>query len=396
MISYTEAIDSILKESRSYGTELIPLSNALGRVLAEDIFADRDYPPFHRSAMDGFAISYNDYLQGKQFQYHRELHAGFTLSKLPNESVIRIMTGAPVPEGFDVVIKIEDSVLSETNGIRTVSFPMEQVLQWQNIAKQGEDAKKGDSLLSIGTQLRLSEISLLASVGKANVAVFSFPKVRIISTGNEVVPIHENPLPHQIRDSNSITIFTSLLKFGITPDQITHVPDDQTEMENTIKQGLDSDVLILSGGVSMGEKDLVPNLLTKLGVKNIFHKTAIKPGKPIWFGKKDNTIVFGLPGNPFSVQTCFRIFIDPYLRASFSLQRESSLKFPILDSKKKKHNLTEFFPVQLVTKEKTYLASIPFNGSGDIKAGRNSDGLGIFPSDSKQLHSEQVIEFLPW
>ncbi|TGM66393.1 molybdopterin molybdenumtransferase MoeA [Leptospira levettii] len=396
MISYSEAIDLILNESKSYGSELIPLNYALGRVLSEEIFADRDYPPFHRSAMDGFAISYNEYLKGKQFQYERELHAGFTLTKLPNESVIRIMTGAPVPEGFDVVIKIEDAILSERDGIRYVSFPMEQVLQWQNIAKQGEDANKGDSLLPIGTQLRLSEISLLASLGKSTVSVFSFPKVRIISTGNEVIPIHENPLPHQIRDSNSVTISTSLLKFGIIPDQITHVPDDQIQMENIVKHGLDCDILILSGGVSMGEKDLVPNILSKLGVKKIFHKTAIKPGKPIWFGKKENTIVFGLPGNPFSVQTCFRIFIDPYLRASLSLKRESSLKLPILGSKKKKHELTEFFPVQLVTTEKTYLVSIPFNGSGDIKAGRYSDGLGIFPSESKQLDSEQVIEFLPW
>ncbi|TGM52075.1 molybdopterin molybdenumtransferase MoeA [Leptospira biflexa] len=396
MISYTEALNLVLKETKSYGTEFIPLSQSMGRVLSENILADRDYPPFHRSAMDGFAISHKDYVKDLSYFYQRELHAGSTFTKLPGETVIRIMTGAPVPDGFDVVIKIEDAILSEKNGIKSVSFPMDGISPWQNIAKQGEDAIQNDSLLPIGTKLDISEVSLLASLGKFSVPVFSLPKVGIISTGNEVVPVDSSPLPHQIRDSNSYTIASSLFKFGIIPNFMIHVPDDEVKMKSIIKQGLDCDILILSGGVSMGEKDLVPDFLNKLGVTKIFHKIAIKPGKPVWFGKNETTLVFGLPGNPFSTQTCFRILIDPLLKSSFSQKIEQPLKFPSLTSKKKKHKLTEFYPVRFVTKEKTYLEPIEWNGSGDVKAARFSNGLAIFPSEKNQLEPEMMIQFLAW
>ncbi|XDD45830.1 molybdopterin molybdotransferase MoeA [Leptospira sp. WS39.C2] len=396
MISYLEALELILKESIPFGNEFVPIGESFGRVNSENILADRDYPPFHRSAMDGFAISSNEFSNKKTYVYNRELHAGETITKLPNESTIRIMTGAPVPDGYDAVIKIEDTKLSEENGKKTVLFQNSEIRAWLNIAKQGEDAKKGDLLLPIGTSINISEISLLASLGIDSVPVFSLPKVKIISTGNEVVPIEILPLPHQIRDSNSFTITASLAKFKIIPHSITHVIDDESKMRNAVEQGLDSDILILSGGVSVGEKDLVPSILNQLGVSTIFHKTAIKPGKPIWFGKKGKTFVFGLPGNPMSVQTCFRILIDPFLRKSLGLQKEIFLKLPFSDSKNKKHNLTEFFPVRLFTKDKTYISPIPFNGSGDIKAGRFSDGLAIFPQNQNQLLPEEMIEFLPW
>ncbi|TGL75973.1 molybdopterin molybdotransferase MoeA [Leptospira jelokensis] len=396
MIPYEEAIQFIDQEAKSFGTESVPLLEAYGRILAESVLADRDYPPFNRSAMDGFAIALKDFEANKQFVYERELHAGSTLKKLPEETVIRIMTGAPVPEGFDVVIKIEDTILSEHQNQKMVKFPIENVSLWQNIAKQGEDAIKSDPMLSVGTYLNLSEVSLLASLGTMDVTVFSLPKVKIISTGNEVVPFGVTPLPHQIRDSNSVTISTFLKKWKITPIEISRVPDDVSIIKNTIEQSLDCDILILSGGVSMGEMDLVPSILKELGVETIFHKTAIKPGKPIWFGKKKKTIVFGLPGNPFSVQTCLRIFIDPFLRSCFSQKKEVYLKFPISQTKKKKHSLTEFFPVRFTTNEKTRLEAIAFNGSGDIKAGIFSDGLALFPSESKEILSESSIQFLPW
>ncbi|TGM05333.1 molybdopterin molybdotransferase MoeA [Leptospira jelokensis] len=396
MIPYEEAIQLIGQEAKSFGTESVPLLEAYGRILAESVLADRDYPPFNRSAMDGFAIALKDFEANKEFVYERELHAGSTLTKLPEETVIRIMTGAPVPEGFDVVIKIEDTILSEHQNQKMVKFPIENVSLWQNIAKQGEDAIKSDPMLSVGTYLNLSEVSLLASLGTMDVTVFSLPKVKIISTGNEVVPFGVTPLPHQIRDSNSVTISTFLKKWKITPIEISRVPDDISIIKNTIEQSLDCDILILSGGVSMGEMDLVPSILKELGVETIFHKTAIKPGKPIWFGKKKKTIVFGLPGNPFSVQTCLRIFIDPFLRSCFSQKKEVYLKFPISQTKKKKHSLTEFFPVRFTTNEKTRLEAIAFNGSGDIKAGIFSDGLALFPSESKEILSESSIQFLPW
>lgn len=247
MISFEKAIGLINQEAKTFGTESIPLQETYGRIVAESVLADRDYPPFNRSAMDGFAIVTKEFIPNKQYPYTRELHAGSTLTKLFEETVIRIMTGAPVPEGFDAVIKIEDALLTEEQNQKMVMFPIENISQWQNIAKRGEDALKSDPLFPVGTYLNLSEVSLLASLGKTTVSVFSPPNVKIISTGNEVVPFGVTPLPHQIRDSNSVTISTFLKKWNINPSQISIVPDDESMMKNAIKQSLDCDILILSG-----------------------------------------------------------------------------------------------------------------------------------------------------
>ncbi|TGL40340.1 molybdopterin molybdotransferase MoeA [Leptospira perdikensis] len=396
MISYTEALEKILSEVRHYPSELISLDQSFGRVLCEEIKSDRDYPPFHRSAMDGFAISSQNYTPNQVYPYHRELPAGMSMDLEKDEKAIRIMTGAPVPEGLDVVIKIEDANLMEVNGQKQVSFSTKEIKPWLNISKRGEDLKTGDLVLPKGIQIGTSVASLLASLGKDKVSVVKAPKVHIISTGNEVVPIHSSPLPFQIRDSNSYTIKSILSKYKIQPESVTHVPDLESEITKQIQIGLEADILILSGGVSMGNLDLIPSILQKLGVELIFHKTAIKPGKPIWFGKRKNTIVFGMPGNPFSVQTCSRIFLEPFLRESYGQNQLPSYKLPYHGTKQRKGGLTEFFPVQLETKDNTYLKPISFNGSGDVRAGVFSDGLGIFPSDLSQIQKGDTIDFLPW
>ncbi|MBM9589908.1 molybdopterin molybdotransferase MoeA [Leptospira sp. 201903075] len=396
MISYTEALDKILAEVRVYQDELVSLSESLGRVLSTDVEADRDYPPFHRSAMDGFAINSQGYSPNQIYPYHRELPAGMSMDLEPNELAIRIMTGAPVPEGLDVVIKIEDATLSESNGQKQVSFSTKEIKPWFNISKRGEDLQTGDLVLPKGIQIGTSEFSLLASLGKEKVSVVKAPKVHIISTGNEVIPIHQSPLPYQIRDSNSYTITSILSKYKIQPESVTHAPDLESEITEQIQKGLEADILILSGGVSMGSLDLVPSILQRLGVELIFHKTAIKPGKPIWFGKRKNTVVFGMPGNPFSVQTCSRIFLEPFLRKSYGQNQLPSYKLPFSATKQRKGSLTEFFPVRFETTDKTYLAPTTFNGSGDVRAGVFSDGLAVFPSELSQIQRGDIVDFLPW
>lgn len=256
--------------------------------------------------------------------------------------------------------------------------------------------KKNQLVLPKGIQIGTSEFSLLASLGKDKVPVVKAPEVHIISTGNEVVPIHQSPLTYQIRDSNSYTISSILSKYKIQPESVTHVPDLESELTEQIQKGLDADILILSGGVSMGSMDLVPSILQKLGVELIFHKTAIKPGKPIWFGKRKNTVVFGMPGNPFSVQTCSRIFLEPFLRKSYGQNQLPSYKLPFSSTKQRKGGLTEFFPVRFETTDKTYLSPTAFNGSGDVRAGIFSDGLAVFPSELSQIQPGDMIEFLPW
>ncbi len=200
----------------------------------------------------------------------------------------------------------------------------------------------------------------------------------------------------QIRDSNSYTISSILSKYKITPESVKNIPDKEELLTEAIAQGLASDILILSGGVSMGSMDLVPSVLQKLGVELVFHKVQIKPGKPIWFGKRGNTIVFGMPGNPFSVQTCSRIFLEPYLRECMGQKQIPSLRLQVSGTRNKKGSFTEFFPVRLETKDKTYLSTVSFNGSGDIRAGLFSDGLAVHPSDSEQIREGDWIEFLPW
>ncbi|BDA78671.1 molybdopterin molybdenumtransferase MoeA [Leptospira kobayashii] len=397
MISYSEGLAKILSFSKNHTFESIPLKLSDGRILAEEIRADRDYPPFNRSAMDGFAISSSEFSENKIYHYNRELPAGSNFLLEKGEEAIRIMTGAPVPLGLDVVIKIEDSLLSEDDrGNKQVSFSLKNVRPWQNIARKGEDLHKGDSILFPGHTLGTSEISILASLGKNLVSVVTLPKIQIISTGNEIVPIDRTPLDWQIRDSNSYTISSILSKYKIVPESVKNIPDEESLLTEAISKGLESDILILSGGVSMGSMDLVPSVLQKLGVELVFHKVGIKPGKPIWFGKRGNTIVFGMPGNPFSVQICSRIFLEPFLRASMGQKQIPAMRLPILGARNKKGSLTEFFPVRLETKDKTYLSAVSFNGSGDIRAGLSSNGLAVHPADSEQIQDGDWIEFLPW
>lgn len=397
MISIEEALTKILAEVSKSNLESVPLAESLGRILAGDVKADRDYPPFHRSAMDGYAIKSKDFDPSKIYHCKKEIFAGMESKLDPGEEIVKIMTGAVVPEGLDAVIKIEDSQEIESgNPISKVKLKSDQAFQFMNIALQGEDLKKGELVIGSGTVIGMSEISLLASLGFDIVPVRTLPKVSIISTGNEVVSVGSKPLPYQIRDSNSYSLIAILNRYKIQPNSIELVPDDELKITEALQKGLESDILLLSGGVSMGSMDLIPPLLEKLGVKKIFHKVSLKPGKPIWFGKKGKTVVFGLPGNPFSVQVCARIFLDPYIRSYLGMEISRPLRFPFYGKRKKKNSLPEFFPVIFETREKTGLRAKSFNGSGDLRAGLSSDGIALHPGEQSEISEEDILDFYPW
>lgn len=397
MISVQEALSLVESSASVSFSENTNLENSLGKVLREKIYADRDYPPFHRATMDGFALKSEGFSENRIYSYTRELHAGESFQLENGEEAIRIMTGAPVPDGFDLVIKIEDSEdVGISNGKKQVRFRTEKSAPFSNIAIQGEDLKQDQEILKEGTFISASVLSLLSSLGKYSIQTSKLPRVRVISTGNEIVGPGEIPKPWQIRDSNSYSIRSLLQKYGIVPLSVTRADDDPILLENAVREGLDSDLLILSGGVSMGNLDLVPKILEASGVKEIFHKVRIKPGKPIWFGKKNDQAVFGLPGNPFSVQVCFRIFVEAYLRKFLGLPSEKPIYLPFAGERKKKNKLTEFFPVSYETKDQTFLSEKKFNGSGDIRAGIFSDGLGVQFSDTETLKERDVLEFYPW
>src|SRR6185437_6534905 len=338
MLTVKEAQDIVKMYAGSFGWEEVPLDKAVGRVLYEDILADRDYPPFNRSAMDGFAVRAEDLKKYSELEIAGEVFAGDNPGELTEEGrCIKIMTGAPLPKGTNAVIRVEDSTISEGNA----KFELQETKEWANIARRGEDSKQGQVIVKSSSICTPSVISLLAATGRYRVKVYRTPAIAIISTGNEVKKIHEQVFDYQIRDSNSITLAAFLSGYHIPVHRQFLVADKKEEISEAIEQSLGADIIIISGGVSMGDADFVPDVLKETGVEKRFHKVQIKPGKPIWFGNYGTTVVFALPGNPLSCQVAFKVFIEPYLRASFGLSPLKVLRLPIRESKKKKTKFDE-------------------------------------------------------
>jgi molybdopterin molybdotransferase len=395
MINVKAALALILGEARDFGSEEIAIEESSGRILYEDIRADRDYPPFNRSAMDGFALRHQDLASCREFNIIEEVHAGsVAVKKISKGTCIKIMTGAPVPEEADLVIKVEDAIYR----LNKVSFNNTDLKPWTNISKKGEDATKEKILLKKGQGCTPNVISVLAVLGKAKVKVFRSPSVAILSTGNEVMPVGAPILPHQIRDSNSYALKGFLMNYRINVKICLLVKDDKEEIRKAFESVMRSDIIIISGGVSMGDADFVPACLAACKVTNVFHKVAIKPGKPLWFGRTENKgVVFGLPGNPMSCQVAFKVFIEPFLRKCFSMESGQIIKLPLSEDKKKKTKFDEYFPCMIISaNEKSELKPIKINGSGDIVSTLNSHGLALHGSDSEDLKKGQEVTFIPW
>ncbi|MBX9852102.1 MAG: molybdopterin molybdotransferase MoeA [Cytophagaceae bacterium] len=394
MVSVKEALELILLQSRSFGTEEIFLKDSFGRVLAEDILADRDYPPFNRSAMDGFALRSADLLKFDKLKIIETVYAGSIATKIIRKGeCIKIMTGAPVPAGADVVLRKEDA--TETGEFMVPGI--KELKPGANISSQGEDAKKNDLVISKSHMIDGGMMGTLAALGKKQINVFGLPQVGMISTGDEIRQVGEAVLSYQIRDSNSYSLEGFFQLYGIRFKNKNIVSDRKEDLINSFRKIQDNDIIILTGGVSAGDADFVPDVLTELSVRKIFHKVKIKPGKPLWFGiTRDNKIVFALPGNPFSVQTAFKIFIEPYLRACFGLKTLQFGRLPIIFDRKKKTSFDEFFPVTLKTNNSLCLDKVAFNGSGDITSTIASSGLGWHPAEQEELKEGDLINFISW
>ena len=391
MITYQEAQNIIASQAKSFGIEVIDLNNADGRILAKDMFADRDYPPFNRSAMDGYAIRHEDWINGiRIFEVQEVIYAGNTPERELNQaSAFKIMTGAAVPYPANTVIRREDSVESGNK----VSFNIDSLKEFKNIARKGEDLKKADLAIASNSLCTPAVIGTLATIGKSKIPVEALPKVALFTTGNEVKNLNEEISDVEIRNSNFYMLKSLLKGWQITPVVYKHLADSKTELKDSIEKALHLDILILSGGVSAGDADFVPEVLENLGVKKLFHKVAIKPGKPFWCGKMpEGPIVFALPGNPFSSFVTFKLFIEPFLRKSAGLTPQIPLKSFFHGKKDKKTNLDEFFPVKFCNSGTKVEATI-LNGSGDIRLGLDADALGIHPSDIELLIEGQEIQY---
>ena len=393
MISSQEALQIILNSTENFGIEEIPFLESLNRVLKEDIRADRDFPPFNRVSMDGIAISFSAFSEGKRtFIIENIQAAGSAQLELKNTAnCMEVMTGAILPTGTDSVIRYED--LHIKDGKATIT--LEKITKGQNIHNQANDRKENDVLLKKNTLISPAEIGVFATVGKSMVKVAIQPKVMIISTGDELVEVVKNPLTHQIRRSNVYTLVSLLEKLKIKA-QTAHIVDDKPLLKEKIKQFLiDYDVLLFSGAVSKGKFDFLPEVLDELGVEKKFHKVKQRPGKPFWFGVNDpsstskqneklnsKTIVFAFPGNPVSTFVgCVKYFY-PWYQKSVGLVFENHDKAILGNDFTFKPDLTYFLQVRLENK-KGLLVAIPVmgKGSGDLTNLANADAFLELPHD---------------
>ncbi len=379
MVSVAEASRLILAQAYRPGIERIKIEEAEGRVLAEIIKADRDLPPFDRVAMDGIAINYQAFAEGWEgFRVEGLQQAGQPRLTLKNDkNCIEVMTGAMLPIGCDTVIRYEDvTVVHEMAKLK-----VKNITRGQHVHLRAQDAKRGDTLLAPGTRLAIGEVALLAAVGWLECNVYRFPKTCIVSTGNELVDIHDRPLPHQIRRSNSHALKAALLRLGC-PTDLFHLPDDQNVMERELEKLFKSyEVVILSGGVSKGKFDFVPAALKQLGVETIFHQVSQKPGKPLFCGTTRKQIVFGLPGNPVSSFLCFYRYIRPWLLASMGITptKDSAVLTAPIDLKQSE--LTHFVQVSITSDGGKRMARpVPGGGSGDFANLRDVDGFLEIPA----------------
>ena len=368
MISVTDTFTSIQHHVLTLPAETISLHDALGRVLREPVRADRDFPPFDRVSMDGIGIRFSDFGTGQRtFPVAGMQRAGqpqLTLTE-PN-ACLEVMTGAMLPVGVDTVIRYEDVTI--TNGKAVIN--LDELERGQNVHARATDRQAGDELLSPGTRIGPSELAVAASVGKLTVAVTSMPRVALISTGDELVDIADVPLPYQIRRSNTYMLRAALAGLGI-PATLHHIVDDEDMLQNELAHLLSqNDVLILSGGVSAGKADFVPDVLTRLGVQKHVHKVAQRPGKPLWFGTlpSDETTtakpVFALPGNPVSTVLCACRYVLPYLRASLGLPLAPVQFAQLVAPVTFRPDLTYFLPVSLTSAPDGRLLAQPLPGSG--------------------------------
>jgi len=387
MISSDDALKIILENSMSLPISKVPIRESLGMVLAEDILADRDFPPFDRVTMDGIAILSKSWDDGvREFKVQGIQAAGEprTLLLDPNNA-IEIMTGAVLPEKTDTVIKVEELAFNEEGGSRTVTMESVQVQVNKNVHKKGSDHRAGDVLIRKGDIIRSPEIGVLATVGKSVVHVVENPKVAIISTGDELVDVNETPLSHQIRRSNVLGIQAELDQMGIYSETF-HLLDDKDQLILEIENIFSSfPVVILSGGVSKGKFDYVPEVMEQLGVKKLFHRITQRPGKPFWFGKSNNNFVFALPGNPVSTFMCFIRYVKLWL-LKIQGQHQEEVEAFLTQDFNFKPNLTYFLQVRLGTTG-GQLSATPVigNGSGDHVNLVDADGFLELPMDIEKF-----------
>ncbi|VAW25307.1 Molybdopterin molybdenumtransferase [hydrothermal vent metagenome] len=397
-----EALKIILNTSEDFGTEEVHFLDSVGRVLKEDVIADRDFPPFNRVSMDGIAIASEAFNKGQRaFKIEGIQAAGSKQLTLEDSTnCVEAMTGAILPMNTDVVIQYE--LLTIENEIATVNI--DEIKKNKNVHLKGLDRKKGDILIPKNTKISSAEVGVFATVGKTTVTVAKQPKVMIISTGNELVNVSENPAEHQIRRSNVFTLVSLLEKLKIKAET-AHISDNKDLLLSKIENFLNEyDVLLFSGAVSKGKFDYIPEVLDKLGVQKLFHRVQQRPGKPFWFGKKASTeqsrsdkTVFAFPGNPVSTFTSCLKYFYPWYYKSVGLNFENKNQAILSEDFYFKPNLTYFLQVKITQiNGNIYATPVKGRGSADLVNLVDADAFLELPDNRSNFIKGEVFPLIKY
>ncbi len=397
MLSYQEArqkvIEQLTAKKGPRATEQVRVGDALGYVLAQEVKTDREYPPFNRATRDGYAVFAADAKAGATLKCTGEIKAGDRVTKeLWAETCVQIMTGAAVPSGADAVVMIEHT---KRDGDE-VRFERAAVTG-QNFVPRGSEARAEQTLLTPGMKLGYAELALAAQVGAAELKCAQKPRVAILSTGDEIVPVDSIPGRFQIRNSNSVSLAAQVRLAGGKPVLLGNAMDREDDLSSKIRRGLQEDLLVLSGGVSMGKYDLVEKVLRELETEFYFDEVAIRPGRPAVFGKCGERFVFGLPGNPVSTMVTFELFVVP---AVDLLSGAEARGLPIVEAHlgealNEKPGLTHFLPARMEGQgAEREVKALKWQGSGDVSALGRANCFIVVPGEKEKLDVGERVEVI--
>lgn len=396
MVTVTEAASIVLSHIPHLPSEELPVEEVVGRSLAEVISADRDLPAINRATMDGIAISFDVWSRGiKEYVVEGTQAAGQEAGILSNpEHCVEIMTGAAVPSGADAVIPYEHIRIENKSALVEVN----SVSRGQNIHRRGIDAREGTPLLQPGTVISAAEVALLSAVGKPTVKVWRFPITAIVSTGDELVNIDERPTPHQVRRSNSYAILAAMRSIGWDAKAF-HLPDNKDLVTKQLDGILRShEAVIISGGVSKGKFDFVPEALEQNGIVKRFHRVNQRPGKPFWFGTSEDgsKTVFALPGNPVSTYLCFYRYVRPWILKAHQVANEP-LYARLADDFEAPAGMTYFLQVTVKNERGVWVAyPNAGGGSGDFANLKDVTGFLELAGAQSVVRKGEVFPYYPF